>query len=240
MADTGDATNIANFQQLISIFTGMGAAYNPSNVNLKLAGLNAKLTAANAALDDLVTKRAAEDSAGADRETLFGSLRPRITQAVGYYASTGTDKNRIDDAKEFKRKIDGQRAKPVTPPDPNDPNAPKTISAAQTSYVQLVEHLDGLIEVFNTDSLYDPNETAIKTTTLTAYSTQLHAANAAVIDAANATAASRITRNNEIYHPDNGLVATARLAKEYIKALFGASSQEYKQVKGIPFRDRKV
>jgi len=240
MADTGDAVNIANFQQLISIFTGFGAAYDPSNVNLKLLGLNAKLTSSNAALDGLVAKRAATDSARTDRENLFNQLPGRVTKAVGYYSSTGTDANKIEDAKEFKRKIDGRRAKAITPPDPNDPNAPKNISSAQTGYIQQVEHLDGIIQVFTNDSLYDPNEIEIKLATLTAYSTQLHNSNTGVMNAETDEDGARITRNDEIYHPTAGLVAIARLAKEYVKALFGASSQQYKQVKGISFRDRKI
>lgn len=255
--ETGHAINVANLQQLISIVTGMGATYDPSNPLLKLVGLNAKFTSAGGSIDGLTTKNAQQDSLETDRNNLFAPLGSRVTKAVGYYSSTGTAANKIEDAKEFKRKIDGKRAKPLpkdgggdvpagggpvpVPPTPVD--LPPTKSVSQQSYTQKVEHLDGLIEVFKTDALYAPNETELKVTGvggLNTYSTQLHAANAAVIDAITATTSARQTRNVELYDPTTGLVTVARLVKAYIKGLFGASSPQFKQVAGIKFTDRGV
>jgi len=235
--NTGHAINAGNFEQLISVLVSFGISYNPTAVGLKLVGMNSKLMAANGVVGDVAAKLATQDSVDADREYLFDGLPARVTQIIGYYNSTGADPNRIEDAREFQRKILGKRATPIVPPDPNDPNPPKTISSAQTTFTQKIEHFDGLVEVVNIDSLYDPNEVELKVVTLNAFSTQLHGANTASINAGTDTATARIARDHELYDPATGLVPVALRAKEYVKALFGASSPQYNQVKGIKFRN---
>ena len=47
---------------------------------------------------------------------------------------------------------------------------------------------------------------------------------------------ARLERNKVLYIEDNGLVDTAAEAKKYIKSVFGASSPEFAQIKGIAFK----
>ncbi|WP_025146163.1 hypothetical protein [Pedobacter jeongneungensis] len=50
----------------------------------------------------------------------------------------------------------------------------------------------------------------------------------------------RLNRNNILYHPETGIVALALDAKNYSKSIFGASTPQYKQISGIPFKTVKV
>jgi len=251
MSETGHAINIASGEKLLSAVTAM-VGYSPSNTALTVASLTAKLAAASGAIDTLTSKGAARDAAETDRENIFKPLGPLVTKSVGYYTSTGTDQNKIDDAKSFKRKIDGKRAsKPngngngggivpvgggtIVEPPTIDPG-PKTISSSQQSYVQKAEHFDGLIETYKSDALYAPNETDLKITGLTAYSVQLHGANTTVFDAITDEQNARAGRNLELYDDKSGLVAVAILVKNYVKAVYGATSPQFKQVSKIPFK----
>jgi hypothetical protein len=46
----------------------------------------------------------------------------------------------------------------------------------------------------------------------------------------------RISRNKSLYTPNTGIVDTATKSKDYVKSIFGATSPEYKMVKGLKFR----
>lgn len=43
-SETGNAKNVANFEDLISFCTGYGTAYNPNKASIKLSALNVHLT----------------------------------------------------------------------------------------------------------------------------------------------------------------------------------------------------
>ena len=237
--DTGDIVNIANFQKMISSVNGYGGVYKPSNSDIEASKLQNKFDAFNAELDTRDTDNAGEDAAATDRENLFKPLSPLITASVNYYDSTGAEDNKIADAKGFQRKIQGARAKAITPTAPGA-TPPKNISVAQLSYENRVEHLDGIIEVYKTDSNYAPNENKLATASLDAYSVQLKAANANAINTVTTAANSEKVFKTGLYAPKTGICDLAGLVKKYVKSLFGASSPEFKQISGLVFRKKKL
>ncbi|WP_205618080.1 hypothetical protein [Aequorivita vladivostokensis] len=50
---------------------------------------------------------------------------------------------------------------------------------------------------------------------------------------------ARLERNRILYQENTGLVDTALDIKKYVKSLFGASSPEYNQIRGIKFKNYK-
>ena len=62
------------------------------------------------------------------------------------------------------------------------------------------------------------------------------AKNTAVATAYASISNSRIARNETLYSSSTGLVETANEVKKYIKSVFGASSPQFAQVKGIQFK----
>jgi hypothetical protein len=238
ISETGHARNVEHFQSLISFVTGYAAAYSPSNTALALTALNDILSNSQDAIDGVSSQLGESKSVINDRENAFEPLKKLGTRVVNYYASTGAEKNAIEDAKGFKRKLDGRRLKTVIPDDPNTPEdeSAVNISASQQSYTQLIEHFDNLIEFLGNDALYDPNETDLKMLALNTFSTTLKAKNTAVINTFTALSNARIARNAVLYNDDTSLVNTALLVKQYVKSLFGASSPQYKQVSGLEFK----
>ena len=80
----------------------------------------------------------------------------------------------------------------------------------------------------------------LKLEAVRAYATELRAKNNAVNAAIAALDAARAARNRELYEPDKGLVDLCLTAKLYVKAIFGQSSPEYKQVAKVEFQKNLI
>lgn len=233
--ETGHAKNVANFQDLIAFCTGYGATYNPTKNALKLPQLNTLFTSGQNALADVVIKNTAYNNAVNARIASFDGLRALSTRLINAFQTTDATTEKINDAKGFNRKIQGKRASKIdTPVDPNAP-APTTISSSHQSYDQLIQHFAGLISVLQSEPTYTPNENDLKIATLIAKQADMTAKNTALATAYTAVSNSRINRDKVLYKETTGLVPIATDVKKYIKAVFGASSAEYKQVKSIEF-----
>jgi hypothetical protein len=238
-SETGHAKNVANFQDLISFVTGYGATYNPNKNALKLPQLNTLYTASQAGLADVVTKNTAYNNKVNERIVAFKDLKSLSTRLINALQTTDATSQKIADAKAFNKKMQGIRAKAVdTPADPNAP-APNTISTSQQSYDQQIQHLAGIISVLETEPSYAPNEVELQIATLTAKQADLTAKNSAVATAYTNVSNSRIARDTTIYGTDTGLFDIATEVKKYVKSVFGASSPQFAQVKGIEFTKKK-
>lgn len=239
-SEIGHAKNIANFQDLIAFVESYGSIYNPSKNALKLPQLNALVTLSQTHLEEVITKNTIYNNAVNERIIEFANLKGLSTRIINALETTDATKEKVNNAKTFNRKLQGKRAsQPTTPADPNA-LAPNTISASQQSYDQQIQHLGGLIAVLQTEASYTPNETDLTIASLTTKQANLNAKNNAVSVAYANVSNSRITRNNTLYNNETSLVQTATEVKKYIKSIFGATSPEYAQIKGIQFKKIKM
>ncbi len=238
-AETGHAKNVATFEDVISFCTGYGATYNPSKAALKLPALNTQFTSAAATLQAVKTAKTAYDNATNARELAFEPLKPLSTKIINALAATDTEQQTIDDAKTTNSKIQGKRAKSVVQPDAKALAAGaepvKTVSTSQQSYDKLIDHFAQLIETLTAETNYQPNESDLQVSALTALLTDLRAKNTNVINATTSLSNARIERDEALYATDTGLVDTAQDVKKYVKSIFGAASPQYKQVSGLKF-----
>ena len=235
-SEVGHAKNVANFQDLIEFVTGYGAIYNPSKNALKLPQLIALKASADATLADVITKNTNYNNKVNERITAFSGLKSLSTRLVNALQTTDATTETVGNAKTFNRKMQGKKASSSqTPTDPNTP-APTTISTSQQSYDQLIQHLAGLASVLEAETSYTPNETDLQVATLQTKIADLTAKNTAVATAYASISNSRIARNETLYSSSTGLVETANEVKKYIKSVFGASSPQFAQVKGIQFK----
>jgi hypothetical protein len=242
-SETGNAKNVANFQDLVAFVTAYGVTYNPSKSALKLPQLAVLYTAAQATLADVITKNTAFNSKVNERVIAFSNLRPLATRLISALQTTDATPQKIADAKTFNKKIQGVRATPLPAAggvlDPNTP-APTTISTSQQSFDQQIQHFAGIIAVLQSETSYTPNETELKIVTLTAKQADLTAKNNAVSTAYANVSNSRISRDTTLYGTDTGLFDIASEIKKYVKSVFGASSPQFAQVKGIAFLKKKI
>ena len=235
-SEVGHAKNVANFQDLIEFVTAYGTTYNPSKNALKLPQLIALKASADATLADVISKNTNYNNKVNERITAFSGLKSLSTRLVNALQTTDATTETIGNAKTFNRKVQGKKASvSQTPTDPNTP-APNTISTSQQSYDQLIQHLAGLTSVLEAETSYTPNETDLQVATLQTKIADLTAKNTAVATAYASISNSRIARNETLYSSTTGLVETANEVKKYIKSVFGASSPQFAQVKGIQFK----
>ena len=247
MSDLGHADNVSAFEQQNIFIGSWGGTYNPTNALIKLPNLTTKLTASQGAIDGVTAAFADYATAVNERETAYEGIRPLITRAVQYYESTAADQNKIDDVRTLKRKLDGARAKSKTPTPtppagggtPPPAGGPGTGSASQQGHTQVVEHLDGILELFAADPLYVPNETEIKLVTLLARSAAMKSKNTEVMNRLADISNARGTRNTELYATDTGLYDLAMTVKKYVRAAYGTDSPQYAQINSLKFTNRK-
>ncbi|MDD5572012.1 MAG: hypothetical protein PHD97_12755 [Bacteroidales bacterium] len=241
--ETGHSKNVANFEEVISICTGYGAAYNPSKASIKIPAMTTLLTTARNVLQAAKAAKTTYDNATNARELTFSNLKKLSTRIINALEATDATQQLIDDALTINHKIHGVRAKKLVekPVDetatavaPEDEH--KNISVSQQSYDSLVDHFAKLIQVVSSEPLYAPNEADLKVTALNAQLTSLKAANTSVINAHTAYTNTNIGRNSVLYQPVVGLFDIANEVKKYVKSVFGAISPQFKQISKIKFR----
>jgi hypothetical protein len=234
-SETGHAKNVANFQDLIEFVTGYGATYNPSKNSLKIPQLLELKAIADSNLAEVISKNTNFNNKVNDRIIAFSGLKSFSTRLINALQTTDATPETIGNAKFFNRKMQGKKASSAqTPSDPNAP-APSTISTSQQSYDQLIQHLAGLKAVLEAEPSYTPNESDLQVAAIQAKITDFTSKNNAVATAYTSISNSRIARNETLYAASTGLVETANEIKKYIKSVFGATSPQFYQVKGIMF-----
>lgn len=246
-SETGHAKNVANFESLISFCAGYGATYNPSKANLKVPALQTQLASCKANLASVTSTSVAFNTAVNNRMDAFFGLKKLSTRLVNSLDATAATVQTVKDAKTVNAKVQGAKltkADAGVAPAPVDPNTPvtetdKTISSSQQSYSNLIEHFSKMVTILSTEPAYLPNENELKVATLNTLLTNLKNTNTAVINAYTTVSNARISRNQSLYNTTNGLCETAKEIKMYVKSVFGATSPQYKQISGIPFKTVK-
>ena len=239
-SETGHAVNVANFNDLISFVSGYGTAYNPSNSVIALTALQTLATSAQNSLDGVNTALPAYNTSVAAREVAFAPLSKLVTRVMNLLKASGVSEQVYDQVLTVARKIKGTRASAKVVPD-----APvegeevsvvtKQVSASQMSYDSRAENFNKFIQLLSAIPEYNPNEEELKVTTLTALDNDLKAKNDAVIASEVPLSNARIVRNDILYTEITGLCDIALTVKNYVKAIFGATSPQYNQISKLKF-----
>jgi hypothetical protein len=261
-SETGHPINVANFEDLISRCIGYGISYQPSKPVLQVPALQALRLTAQANLSAVNSAILVLINAINARKLAFDPLKPLATRIVSALDATNATDELVKDARTLNRKIQGKRkgeTKPPTttptdpvppvppiPPTGTDPApipptvpTPEQISVSQQSYDSLLENFNKLILLVASEPSYTPNEVDLQVATLTALAATLASQNTVVIDATTALSSARIARNHTLYDDNTGLYDIQLEVKKYVKSVFGASSEEYKQISKIKFTNYK-
>lgn len=249
-SEVGHAKNVANFEDLISYCTGYGVTYNPSLNAIKVANMNTLKINAEIAVANVSTAFTTFKNATNNREIVFLPVKKLATRIVSALKASGVVAQTMKDANTINHKIQGKRAKaiPKTLPqnkliaDPNSdpaPIDPVHISVSQQSYDSTIEYFGKMIDLCISITAYNPNELDLKVSALNTLLASMKTSNTAVITAQTNLSNSRILRNIMLYKLATGLVDVAAESKSYVKSIFGATSQQYKQVSKIQFRKIK-
>jgi hypothetical protein len=237
--ESGINTYAGNFDKLIDVCASFGTLYSPVPLNLQIASLreqSAKIKEAITFVDKVqATSVDAEDA----RQKVFSILLPLITRVQAMAIILGLPDAIIVHVKEIVRKIRGQRAHKIKI-DPSEEPQKKYISVSQVSFNEQIEHLNQLIALLKSQPSYIPSETDLTTLALDQLLLDMQTTNARVVEAEVSLANARQNRNELLYAPKTGMMDSGLAVKEYVKAVFGYTSPQYKQVKHISFRNKKI
>ncbi len=244
ITETGHAQNVAKLGELNSSIITFGVIYDPPKESLKLISLQALEQKGKDVISAVHAAFANFSKAITAREFAFETLPKLVTRVINSLKACDTTEQVDESAKSIARKIQGKRA-----------SARKTVdekAASRVAGVELIEHsssqmsfdsrldnLDKLIKLLFTVKEYTPNEPELKVESLTALLNDLRMKNTAVVTAASQLRSARLSRNEILYKTNSGIVDIAMDVKSYIKSLFGASSQQYKQVSKLEFRNQR-
>ncbi len=267
ISEVGHAKNVAHLSTLITYCVSYGSSYNPSNNAIKLPALNALSTTAQTALANVITDATANTAAINARIIAFQNIKKLATRMFSALIASGATAQQKANAKTINRKIQGSRAKiipvpaPATPSNPSSNNsssssektttppstnpvpapvAPHTISTAQLSFDNLIQHMAAFIALLQSIPSYSPNEVDLKLTALNTYLANLTATNNAAVVAHTKINNTRIARNKVLYTPITGLCDIGEEVKDYIKSVYGTNAPEYKQIRSIKFKPQKL
>ena len=237
--ETGDMKLLGSFRKLIDRVKNE-ADYKPSNPALMVAAMDAQYAAGFAVVQELATHIGAHKVIVSERETDFDDLGPTLTRVHNLVKASGADQSVIEDLSTFKRKLTPSRkkAKPKAEPVAGEAAEPtsKERSTSQSSYENQIGHLNGYLAVLEHVEGYDPQEADLKLTALQALRDRLQSKNDAVSAASVPVGQARGARDDLLYRGEDSIVNRALMAKNYVSAAFGKSSQIYKEVAGLSFK----
>lgn len=232
---------MANFETLIDLVMSFGGKYNPSKERLKLVILNLLFQATGNAMAVADALERDYDNAVIARKAAFGPIKRLAARIISALKVSDAPAGAIEDAEAIKRRMDGRRLSRATGTLGEDSlsNAPKSISSAQTGFVNQVKHLADLVGIVEKEPSYTPNEPELQVSELKAVIAGLRAANKLVAETWVASQNAKNQRDAFFYAEENGLITTAGAVKEYVKSAFEPNSAEAGQVTKLPFPRRK-
>jgi hypothetical protein len=241
---TGHAKNVYNFETLLNYVMAYGDHYNPAKEELKKEKLQELLALAFTQLSEVNLHLSAYTNAVTAREESFMGFDTFITNVYLTLKAFEPSKNVLDDAKSYVKKLKGKRVIPkvsveeITALSENEKDV-KYNSVAQLGYDTRVENFDRLIALLSTIPSYMPNEAHLSIDGLKAKYTEFKVKNIAVKEATTSLSNVRMARNKTLYLPETGLYSVATGVKSYVRAIFGLSSPQYKQIKNVKFTSFK-
>jgi hypothetical protein len=242
-SETGHAKNVANFETLISVVNGFGAAYNPSKSAIKTTALTSLSTSAKTVMNQVNTAEGQYKIAVANRDVAFEPLSKLATRIINALRASDVSEQIIASAESLIRKLQGKRATPKKTEEEKaallaEGTTVNEVSSSQMSFDNRLDSLDKVVNFLSNIPEYTPNEEELQIITLAALYTSLSALNVAAVQAETALNNMRMSRNELLYKTGTGMVDVALSVKTYVKSLFGATSAQYKQLSGLTFKDR--
>ena len=247
-SEISHSKNVTNLETLIITCAGFGVDYNPSNPNISLISLKVLHDNAKLALKSVKEKETNFNSIEGERKLKFAPVRPLATKVLNALKASSVMVTVIKDAETINRKIQGKRAdnststsqieeKNIDNPDEEQMPSKDKKSVSQQSFDMQIDHLEKLIELVSLEPKYAPNETPIKVDSLQSFKNELESLNTKVKASSTEYKIALNDRNTLFYAQETGLVETTIQVKNYIKSVFGATSQQYKQVSKLTFKN---
>ena len=229
--DSGMVTNLDNGDALVAFLISLGALWNPANEALLPANLQAFIAEGRNLLFNVQDKKQSWKLDITRRKDVYKNLKPLARQVVSELIACGAPKSTVKHGEHWRDLINGQRIINISAEVTDEIR----ISACHTSFGQQVTNLNGLINVVATAPEYASNVEALTVVGLENRRDAMMECN----HDANSTSAywrTAMTARNRFFNEEyTGFVDIFSAAKRAVKATFGNSSPEYKQISRLSF-----
>jgi len=228
--ETGFPINVENFARLRQVIIGLDDTYVQGNPLFTVENMETIYLAASSSLQKVQNKKQDDNNATAEMNIAFQDVKKLSTQSKNIFVVSGVPATAIKRCELLNHLIQGSRVEPLDKDATDD-----AISASHQSRVQMIQHVDGLIELFKAYPQYNP-PAFIGAAGWDTRRNAMYATNQASYTTSTALKLERISRNNIIQKPVTGLVEVGQGVKKTVMGIFGFNSPQYAMVKGIEFR----
>ncbi|HEY9114015.1 MAG TPA: hypothetical protein VIN10_04905 [Bacteroidales bacterium] len=244
-SETGHPKNVANYASLVQICLSLGESYNPSNAAIKVPALQALLADGQQAITRVNVTYQPYALAVAARQDAFKPVSKLVSRIYSALVSSGAPDSVIEIALTSIRKLQGRRANAKLTEEEKlaiEAETGKPVvehSSSQQSMDSAVNFFEQLLTLLQSVPEYAPNEPELQVTALQAVLTNLKTKNEAVMPLESPLTQARAQRDQVLYTPVTGLIASATKVKAYLKSLLGTTSPIYKQATALKFSNLK-
>ncbi len=176
------------------------------------------------------------------RAVAYEGLSKWAVRIVGELKASGVLPQTEDDAQTIVRKLQGYRPQQHASEMINateTPAAPKIRRALGLDFANMAQHFEELILLVASEPAYQPEAEELSVASLSLKLNELREANTRVINAATIWSVTRRERDTTLYVGAKCLRVIGNAARQKVKALFGTSSEEYREIIKIRFRKPK-
>jgi hypothetical protein len=236
--EAGDMKVIGNFRRLIDL-QKTDPMFDSSNPLLKIAQLEQQLINGNAAVEAITDNMAPNKVAITARQAEYVQAVATVRGSRNILKSSGASAKVLEDADSFTRKVFGlkkSKKEPEVTAVTSATEAVKTHSASQQSYDAILGNIRNYNAIIKTVGLYNPNEANYKISGLETMADDLEAKNNLVSTTFASLDAARRLRDELLYTNEDCICKVAQMVKNYVKAIHGATSPQYKAISGLTFK----
>ena len=232
--------NVTNFGVLYSKTTTYGSKYNPSNELYAPSNLQKIKADGESALNQVNFAEVNYKSAISAQTESFEGFDQYITRVANTLNICGASSQIIEQGQSIIRQLRGKRVSELLSNDElalakekGDESKQNTIHNSTINIK--IENFGKLYTFLGNIPQYNPNEADLSINAMEEKLSGLKSKHEVVTNAKIALEVARNNRDKILYKLDTGLVDIALSVKQYIKAAFGASSTEFKQISAIHF-----
>lgn len=240
--------NVQSLEKLLGICTGLGENYRPGNQKLQVEAMTTLLSQAQTIVSKMNVAQTAYENATNHREVEFKTLASFSTRLLGALIASDALPQTVDDARAMTRKLAGHRlgdrsavpsaTNAAVNTSPAEPAAAKR-RARGLDYNSTVGHFEKLIETIAAEPNYQPLEADLQVAALRERLFSLRDANSKVIQVAEMFRKVRNQRDELLYAQTNSVYHVAKLAKQYVKSVYGFKNDNHRTVSKLPFTHKK-
>jgi len=239
----GHSDNVANLGVLTSKVESFGSRYNPNNPILLIDNLHELKSKGEMVIDAFILAEIHVDNAQSALRALFNDFEPSVTRVSNFLNVCGASSEMVNKGQSIIRELRGKRASDLLTAEEIETerekgNDVKQVTRHNSTTESRIRNLGILTQFLSIVPEYSPNEEDLTVAALASKLANIKAKNASLVTAETVLETARSNRKAVLYSTETGLVNVALSVKQYVKAVFGANSDQYNQVKGIRFSNK--